>query len=281
MCSARSAPWSCRPKWRPNGTSSTVSFSSLESGVDVFKPIAVPGQLFVGAVAGTMVYATGFDATSSGDPGLVAISATDGTVVTVIEARPQVEDGGPVVARSVLTSPSGRTIVSALCRPEGCAGGAIIDTSTGKVAGALPEDGGASAISDAYALLRSGGDVTTWVELVALKGGEVAWREDAEEIDGAYVTDAGEVVMLLSRDGAAVVDVVSPNGKARSFKNVPGRAPSLWTVQSSDDLAVLGLDGAFPGNAIGEDGLVTADVLDLKMLQISKGAFSVDLDGQP
>src|SRR5690349_7556474 len=136
MCSARSAPWSCRPKWRPNGTSSTVSFSSLESGVDVFKPIAVPGQLFVGAVAGTMVYATGFDATSSGDPGLVAISATDGTVVTVIEARPQVEDGGPVVARSVLTSPSGRTIVSALCRPEGCAGGAIIHTSTGKVAGA-------------------------------------------------------------------------------------------------------------------------------------------------
>ena len=44
-----------------DGTTSTVSFSSLESGTDVFKPVTVAGQLFIGAAAGNTVYATGLD----------------------------------------------------------------------------------------------------------------------------------------------------------------------------------------------------------------------------
>jgi hypothetical protein len=225
------------------------------------------------------VYATGFDATSMGDPGIVAISTLDGSVRTII--KPAVpDDAVSVVARNVLVSPSGRTVLSAVCVPSGCTGGTIIDAASGRVTGTLTTTEGPSAINDTYALVRGGGDVTTAIALVSLESGKVAWRRHADEIYHAYVTDGDEVVTMTSRDGHASLDTIALSGAVRSFTDLSGHLPTLWDTLSSNGPAVLGDGGPFPGNA-GGDGMVRADVLDLETQAISRDAFQLDLDGQP
>ncbi|MGH9423139.1 MAG: hypothetical protein ACRD3J_24390, partial [Thermoanaerobaculia bacterium] len=141
-----------------DGSSTLVNFSFRGNGAADRKPVSVPGQMIAGVVASDRLYVTGFDATSTGDPGVIAISMLDGTVTIVVPPAPAPEGLGSPVARNVLVSPSGRTVLSSLCSPAGCSGGTIVDASTASVRGSLANTDGPSAINESFALVRRGGD---------------------------------------------------------------------------------------------------------------------------
>jgi hypothetical protein len=179
----------------------------------------------------------------------------------------------------VLVSPSGRTALSSLCTPSGCTGGTIIDAATGTIRGSLASTDGPSALNDEVALVRGGGEITTEIALVDLASGAERWRQHADEYAHGYVTDAGDVVILLSRGKGANLARISGTGDERDSGRLPGHLPSLWVDLSSAALAVIGDDGPFPGS-VGADGVVRASVFDLDAWTLLPDAIQVDIDGQ-
>ena len=263
----------------PSGATSTVYVTDRATADDQFAPSRVNGQLFDGRVAGTLVFATGFDATSSGDPGVVAISTVDGSVRSIVDPAPNATAIGPI-GRNILVSPSEHTLVSSLCSPDGCSGGIVIDGDTGLVLSDLPTKLGPSALNDKFALIRSPGDVTTEIALLDILTGKEMWRDVSDRFGFAYVTGSGKTIIEVSRSGAYRIEVIEPNGERAASPPLAWREPTLWPELSTSDLAVVGSGGPFPGN-VGGNGVVRASTIDLTNMQLEKDSVRIDISAKP
>ncbi len=264
-----------------DGSSTRIDVLSRVDGDPALESVALHGQMSVGAVAGDRLYVTGYAADLYGDPGVFAISLLDGTVTSVIESREVPERSAPI-ARSMLVSRSGNTLISSVCTiGGGCSGGSVIDAASGRLVAELATGDGPSALNDAYALVRSGGDVTTSLALFDWRNNRELWRLTGDEFGWAYVTDAGVVV-------AGVGDrlgKISLDGRVDYSAELPGRSPTLWPALSTDALVVVGTNGPFPGNpredgVLGEHGVVQATVVDLRDLSVEADAITIDLNTQ-
>ncbi len=185
---------------------------------------------------------------------------------------------GPV-GRNILVSGTGLTVISSLCTPASCSGGSVIDAVSAKVIGTLQTTDGPSALNDNVVLVRTGGDVTTEMALVDIHTGAEQWREKSNDGFGfAYVSEAGSVVVGLSRSGTAQLASIDQRGDARYSGPLPGHSPTLWPELSTDMLATIGEGGPFPGD-VGIDGVVHAGVFDLDAWSLTSEAIQIGLGG--
>jgi len=128
--------------------------------------------------------------------------------------------------------------------------------------------------------VRSGGDPATEIAAVEFSTGKVLWKQAADEFLHGYVTEAGGVVVLLTRGHGAILARIDGHGVERDSEQAVGDDTTLWVDQSTSSLAVLGHGGPFPGS-VGADGAVAADVFDLTAWALRPGAIHLDIDGQP
>jgi hypothetical protein len=155
----------------------------------------------------------------------------------------------------------------------------VIDPASGVVTGRLDTAGVPSSVTDEVVLIRTGGDVTTGLAAVSLASGRALWHERADEIYHAYLTGAGQTVTALSRGDGVVLEEIARDGDVRRYDGLRGHAV-LWTDLSTDEVAVIGHDGPFPGGP-GPDGLVHADAFDLADWSLARDALQIDVDGNP
>jgi hypothetical protein len=263
-----------------DGSTTTLLFNRLSDGTDAAQPIRVAGHVSHGVVVGDVVFATGASKDSDADPGVIAISAVDRSVKNVVPAGPAPSGVSAPFERSLVISPSGRTLVSPVCTSGGCGGGEVIDTRTLRVIRTLGPHVWASAISDKFALVREGSVITTGLSLVRLDDGRTMWKVEDGTFANAYVTEAGMTVVLVTNDGPRL-RTIDANGKSRVSGNLPGVDPRLWLQFSSTSLAVVGSGGPFPGDAATNGGMIRASAYDLSRLTAAPSKVTVNLLAVP
>jgi hypothetical protein len=267
-----------------DGLTSTVYLTSRADSSEREAATKVPGQLLIGVTAGDVLFATGIGQDAKADPGVVAISAADGSVEQVVPAGAAREGPGPL-GRNLALSPSRRTLVSSICRPSGCQGGEVMAADTGEVLLDLTDvDGGASSVNDKVVLVRVGADVTTSIAGVSIQTGKTLWRQAGGEYYSAYFSDDGSLVISASFSKEATpfrLLLMDPlTGAIRRSMPLAGlRDAALWDELSGDGLAVVGEGGAFPGLA--EQGVAVGGVVNLETGQLTKNAVQIHLGAQP
>jgi hypothetical protein len=265
------------------GAESTIYLTSRRDGSSLAPPAKVPGQAFVGASAGDHVLATGIAADGQGDPGVISISAIDGSITEIIPASPQVGTGLPF-GRNIAVSPSAKYAVSSACTPGGCSGGWIIDVDNGTVIRRIDAEAGASALDDEVVLMRFGGEVTTEIGGYSIQTGKELWRRSGGEFYNAYFTGDGRLVVAMSSSGEQrpfrVTTQDSKTGESQGFVAFDtDRERTLWPELSTDRLAVLGEGGAFPGTLQGT--AFVAATIDVATGEVHENAIRVDIGSRP
>ncbi len=262
-----------------DGTASKVSFYRRDIGAAAFSPVLLPGQVLVGAVAGQWVYVTGFSADTLKDPGVFGLSLRDGSVVRVIEPGSASFGTRDTVARNIMASPSGLTVISSICTPSACSGGVVIEGASGRALGDLSTSGGPSALNDNVVLVRYGADATTELGLIGLATGKELWHLRADQVRFAYITDDDAVVATVVDSDTVRLTTVDKLGVRRYSSPLAGREPTLWPELSTNALAIVGTGGPFPGTV--EQGVVHASVVDLSSLVVAPDVIRITLTTTP
>ncbi len=264
-----------------DGSQSTIYLTSRLDGSEVAPATRSPGQISVGAAAGDQVLATGMDADGKGDPGVIAISVSDGSIEQVIKPGSADVGSGPV-GRNIAISPSQAHAVSSICTLAGCTGATVIDVKTRTVTHSFVSERGASGLDDDVILMRSGGDVTKEIQGVSIDTGKELWRESAGEYYQAYFTSDGQLVIALSEAGAKepyrLIAIKATTGERRlitAFDTLVER--TLWPELSTDTFAVVGDGGTFPGT-VADGKTATGSTVDLATGEVTRAAVKIDIE---
>ncbi|MEO6207088.1 MAG: hypothetical protein ABIP77_03945 [Candidatus Limnocylindrales bacterium] len=174
-----------------------------------------PGTISSALLIGDSVYVTGDDGSGSSDPGVQAISLSDGAVRDVIPAGAAPADMPRPVSRSQLRlSASGTSIGSPICSGDLCTVD-VVDIATGARTTPLRNTHG-FLIALGADLLYLLDDLSTTVTAVDAASGAVRWSIDDGQIGG----------VLPTADGARVVVSYLPNR--------PNGGPLAFRLASAD-----------------------------------------------
>lgn len=247
-----------------DGAGSVVSIAG-PSG-KLLATVRVDPVLVFGALAGDTLLASGYDPASDGDSGILAISLGDASVRTFLAPI------GDAVTRTLLHSPSGKTIVSATCAGETC--GADVIDSASLTSHHLAIAGWPSALSDDSLLVRRPGDYSTAIEAVDLASGTLLWAMSGAEFQAAYFTSAGD--LILSRRPQApkrtwqLVRIDRAGSETLLYESVPDAIWDLWAEFSSDTVAVVSSLGDF------EMATMSAPPIKASILDLVTGVITDD-----
>lgn len=262
---------------REDGTGSTLRVRDIASGdlvVEAARPEEVDSAVFVG----DRIVIAGHDPLGAGtDPGLAAVSLADGATTRLLASGPAPDGWTDGAARSVVASPTGRTLVSGLCLMDRCALD-VIDPAGG-TARRLVDDVEAfpRALTDEVVILAS--DDLARLEAYDLATGRRLWERSGAEFQYGYPTSSGGYVLSYVDHGdpwrfvVAVLD--PPTGAERVvFEADPNDGLRLWPALSGDAFAVLGTDGRFE-DVSQASPVVRASVLDLATGRLVPGGVTI------
>jgi len=262
---------------RADQTGSTVRVREVTSG-RVLAELARSENISSAVFSAGQLLVAGHDPVRTGvDPGVAAISLEDGNVAQVIEPGPLPDGWTGSAARTLVGSPSGRTVVSGLCAAGRCALD-LIEPVNGTVRRLVDELAGFPvALSDEVVIVVA--DDQSRLEAYDLAGGQQLWQRTGAEFQYGYVTSDGRYVLsyLDHREPwRFVVSVIDPrtNDERVVLARDPAEGLVLWPDLSGDEQAVLGAGGRFEDVSQGSP-VVRADLLDLAGGALTRGGITV------
>ncbi len=227
---------------------------------------------------GDRILAAGHDPVRTGvDPGVVAISLADGSATQLIEPGPAPNGWTASVARSVIASPSGMTVASALCLMDRCALD-VVEPASGSIRRVIDEiEAFPRLVTDDVLIV--GADDLSRIEAYELETGRRLWERTGAEFQYGYLTSDGRYVLSYidhREPWRFVVSVIdSLTGEERVLlERDPNEGLRLWPELSNDELAVLGTGGRFEDVSSGSP-VVHASVLDLATGALDPGGFTI------
>jgi hypothetical protein len=262
---------------RPGEHGSVVRIRDIATG-RVVTEVTRPENVDLSVLVGDRLVIAGHDPVGTGvDPGVVSVSLADGSVSELIAPGPLPEGWAGSAARTLVASPSGRTIASGLCLADRCAID-VIDASSGSVRriAASIEAFPGPMTDDVLIVAR---DDLSGVAALDIASGEQLWQRGGAEFQHAYMTSDGRYILsyLDHRDPWRFrVSVIDPrtNEERVVLEADPNEGQTLWPDLSSDGLAVIGVGGRFEDVAQGS-AVVHARVLDLASEEFVPGGISI------
>jgi hypothetical protein len=211
-----------------------------------------------------------------GDPGVVGYRLSDGSAAALVPASDQLPQGlAGGVSRTVVASPTGRTLVTPICSPAlGCVTQVVdmVTRTTRATKIPLLEDRYPVFATDDVVLYMPG-EVTFTIDAYDIATGQALWSRSGDEILAGYVTsDAMLILELLTAPRTYAIERVDPRSGHTSVIDSRPRTKdvTLWPELSSDTIAVIG-----PAPRITfAQGLSATVKLDL--LDLSTGEYTAD-----
>jgi hypothetical protein len=255
-----------------DNTNTTINVVSDTSNRNVVPSFDVDGSIGAARTAGRYVFLTIKSSNPAEAATLAALSVPDGIVTTVIS--PQVTTGSippEGIDRTIIASPSGKTISSSVCDLSGCRETDIVDVSslvTVHSFGSLVDGGYPTAMNDTEMVVRPAGDTLGVLSGVSVDTGKVLWAvSDSNEYHLSYFASTGDLIVGRSSAAPDEFDVVAidPHTGAQTvlFSAKGTDRWALWPDLSAGDTAVIGPDGAFPPPDVRIEGGFTASSIDL------------------
>ncbi len=261
-----------------DGTASRVRVRGIRDG----RPSAeasLPLQVDAAAFAGDRLLVSGHDPGRTGvDPGVVAVSLTDGSTAPLIGPSAAPDPSAPYV-RSVRTSPSGRTAVSGLCTAGSCSID-VIDPATGSTRPIVASGPDLPGVLTDSVLLVGSPDSSSLAG-IELATGRRLWERTGAEYQYAYATDDGAIVLSYVDHAGPFSFVVARLDPLTGDERVLLRRDladglTLWPALSTSSVAVIGTGGRFEDLAASQD-VVHAGALDLASATFEPDAVEIQV----
>lgn len=258
---------------------SIVIVRSIDRGRELLR-VERPDDVLAAAFSGDAIVLGGHLPAQPGrDPGVVAVSLSDGSVSVLVAPADTSSADGVDLVRTVAVSPSGRTLVSGLCWRDDCALD-VIDLSTGVVRRLAEKAGGFPGIVTDDLVIVGSAD-SDWIAGLDLSTGERRWTRQAAEFQHAYATGDGRIVQaLVDRAGVPVfrleiLDPATGTGRAILTRDATDGL-ALWPEVSDDSTAVVGAGASFADAATARRSIHAAAV-DLGTGRLDADALELDL----
>lgn len=284
----------------PSESGTGIVLREIASG-RVLLRAELPVYPFPGRFGDGVIYFSGYRPDPAGPPGEIIREipgawrvGLDGSVVSIVEAQPVPEEwGDDTVARILLLSPSGRSLISRVCHSSGVLGPAacdvdVIGTEDGSSRSLLRGALGPVLASDSLIVLSD--TLVTYLEARDLQRGELLWSVSLGQGRGGPPFWAGDGVHLAVaywQDEAppgswtmALIDATS--GELRDLvdwqESDLGR---LWVNLSGGGYAVLGHGSDVNGALVEGGGSTTISLLDLATGELAADVWELSLPPAP
>ncbi len=262
-----------------SGSGSSVVVRAIDDGRQLVR-VERQEEVLAATFAGDALLLGGHMPGLSGrDPGVVAVSLSDGSASALIAAADVPATVGTDLVRTVAVSPSGRTLVSGLCGPEDCAID-VVDLSSRAVRRLVSSgDGFPGVVTDEVVVIGSAD--SDWIAGLDLATGERRWTRDGAEFQHAYATLDGRVVQALVDRTATptfrleVLDAATGRGREVLSRDATD-GMTLWPERSDGSFAVVSAGATF-ADAANAGPAVHAASVDLASGALDPNGLGLDL----
>jgi hypothetical protein len=260
--------------WRTDSGPNTLRLRDLATGAPRWETETML-TLLSGARLGGAVLLSGWDR-SWDDSGISMLDPATGALSLVVPGQPGSGDEDHAASRRVLTSPSGRTIVSELCIFYG--GDCLVETID-------PQTWATRTVGRPSILVRyvtdelviGTPDLPTRLVALSLATGERAWRRTDLEVQWGYQRSDGRVVQSYidhANGWLWTVAIIDPASGVAEVVYAGEPSFEIWPTLSTDRYVVMSAERP-DFTEVGEWG--TSSLLDLATGQLLVDVLTVRL----
>ncbi|HEY6056661.1 MAG TPA: hypothetical protein VIV06_01450, partial [Candidatus Limnocylindrales bacterium] len=166
---------------------STIRVRDLGTGRLVAE-VRRPEHIVSGVILGDRLVASGYDpANESSDPGLIAIGVADGSVAMLMSPAGLPNGWTGAAHRSVIASPTGRTLVSAVCLMDRCSID-VVDPTTGTWRNVVPDIAAFPRVTTDDVLIVGPDGYVDEIDAFDISTGQRLWTKRDAEFQVGYLT---------------------------------------------------------------------------------------------